>query len=47
MLACLFFLGAESIRWFILALLFGTLIGAYSSYFIAAPLLMYWKDKTK
>jgi preprotein translocase subunit SecF len=45
MLVCLFFLGAESIRWFILALLFGTLIGAYSSYFIAAPLLMYWKDK--
>lgn len=39
----LFFFGAESIRWFILALMFGIVIGAYSSYFIAAPLLMYWK----
>lgn len=42
-LSALFFLGAESIRWFVLALMFGTVIGAYSSYFIAAPLLLYWK----
>lgn len=43
MLVSLFFLGSDSIRWFILALIFGTVIGAYSSYFVAAPLLMYWK----
>ncbi len=43
MLSTLFFLGAESIKWFILALMFGTVIGAYSSYFIAAPLLVFWK----
>ena len=43
MLLSLFFLGSESIRWFILALIFGTVIGAYSSYFIAASLLAYWK----
>lgn len=43
MLVSLFFLGSDSIRWFILALTFGTVIGAYSSYFIAAPLLVYWK----
>ena len=43
MLFSLFFLGSDSIRWFILALIFGTMIGAYSSYFIAAPLLAYWK----
>ncbi len=43
MLGSLFFLGSESIKWFILALMFGTLIGAYSSYFIAAPLLVFWK----
>lgn len=43
MLFSIFLLGSESIRWFILALIFGTIIGAYSSYFIAAPLLMYWK----
>jgi preprotein translocase subunit SecF len=47
MLVCLFFLGAESIRWFILALIVGTLIGGYSSYFIAAPLLILWKNKNK
>lgn len=43
MLFALFFLGSESIRWFILALIVGTVIGTYSSYFIAAPLLIYWK----
>ncbi len=43
MLGSLFFLGSESIKWFIFALMFGTLIGAYSSYFVAAPLLVYWK----
>jgi preprotein translocase subunit SecF len=45
MLICIFVLGAESIRWFILALMVGTFIGAYSSYFIAAPLLVYWNKK--
>ncbi len=43
MLVTLFFFGSESIKWFILALIFGTVIGVYSSYFIAAPLLVYWK----
>jgi len=43
MLTALFFLGAESIRWFILALIFGIIIGTYSSYFIASSLLILWK----
>ncbi|MBI3618634.1 protein translocase subunit SecF [Candidatus Peregrinibacteria bacterium] len=43
MLFALFFLGSESIHWFILALIVGTIIGTYSSYFIAAPLLIYWR----
>jgi preprotein translocase subunit SecF len=43
MLFALFFLGSESIRWFILALIIGTFIGTYSSYFVAAPLLAYWR----
>jgi preprotein translocase subunit SecF len=43
-LGCLFFFGAESIRWFILTLIVGTIIGAYSSYFVAAPLLVLWRD---
>jgi preprotein translocase subunit SecF len=45
MLFALFFLGSESIKWFILALIVGTIIGTYSSYFIAAPLLIYWRNK--
>lgn len=46
MLFALFFFGSESIRWFMLALIIGTVIGTYSSYFIATPLLVYWKKKT-
>jgi preprotein translocase subunit SecF len=45
MLSALFFFGAESIRWFVLALILGTIIGTYSSYFVATPLLVYWKKK--
>ncbi len=43
MLFSLFFFGAESIRWFILALIIGTLIGNYSSYFVATPLVILWR----
>ncbi len=45
MLAALFFFGSESIRWFVLTLIMGTIIGTYSSFFIATPLLVYWKKK--
>jgi len=45
MLFALFFFGSESIRWFILALIVGTIIGTYSSYFIATPLLVLWKSR--
>lgn len=45
MLAALFILGSESIRWFVLTLIIGTIIGTYSSFFIATPLLVYWKKK--
>lgn len=45
MLFALFFMGAESIRWFILALIIGTLVGTYSSFFVATPLLVYWSKK--
>lgn len=46
MLCALFFLGSESIRWFILALIVGTVIGTYSSFFVATPLLSLWKEKS-
>lgn len=43
MLFALFLLGSESIRWFMLALIVGTIIGNYSSYFVATPLLLFWR----
>jgi preprotein translocase subunit SecF len=41
----LFFLGGESIRWFVLTLIVGLAIGTYSSMFLATPLLVYWRKK--
>jgi len=38
-LLAMFFFGPESIKGFILALIFGTIVGTYSSVAIAAPLL--------
>lgn len=46
MLLCLFILGSESIRWFVLTLVVGALIGTYSSIFLATPLLVYWKKRS-
>ena len=46
MLSCLFILGSESIRWFVLTLIAGAIIGTYSSLFLATPLLVYWKKKS-
>ncbi len=45
MLCSLFVLGSESIRWFVLTLIVGAIIGTYSSLFLATPLLVYWKKK--
>ncbi len=39
-LLSLFFFGPESLKGFALALLFGTVVGTYSSIFIASPLLV-------
>jgi preprotein translocase subunit SecF len=47
-LAVLFVLGGEATRYFALALLIGVMVGAYSSIFLAAPLLVTvqrWQDK--
>ncbi|MCF7844870.1 MAG: protein translocase subunit SecF [Kiritimatiellales bacterium] len=46
MLSALFLLGSESIRWFVLTLITGAIIGTYSSLFLATPLLVYWKKKS-
>ncbi len=47
MLTALFIFGSESIRWFILALLIGSVIGIYSSYFVATPILVLWKKRDR
>jgi preprotein translocase subunit SecF len=46
MLFSLLVLGSESIRWFMLTLIVGTIVGTYSSYFVAAPLLIFWRKKS-
>lgn len=43
-MASLFFLGGQTLKWFSLALIIGVSAGAYSSVFIAAPLLATWKQ---
>jgi preprotein translocase subunit SecF len=40
-LGALFFFGGETIKWFVVALIAGTVVGTYSSLFVAPPLLYY------
>lgn len=47
MLSALIILGGESIRWFAVALLIGTLLGTYSSPFIASPVYYLLTKKAK
>jgi preprotein translocase subunit SecF len=47
MLLSLFLLGGETIRWFVFALLVGTVSGTYSSTFTAAPLLVVWDSLSR
>lgn len=42
MLLSLVLLGGETIRWFVVALLVGTISGTYSSPFVAMPILVLW-----
>lgn len=42
MLLALFLMGGGTVRWFIFALLVGTVSGTYSSPFIATPMLILW-----
>ena len=43
MLLSLFIFGGDTTRWFVLALLIGTIFGTYSSPFVAVPLLVLFK----
>lgn len=42
MLFALVLMGGDSVRWFVMALLVGTISGTYSSPFIATPVLILW-----
>ena len=42
MLLALYLLGGETIKWFVFAFLTGTILGTYSSTFVAVPLLVVW-----
>lgn len=44
MLVALVVLGGSTIKWFALALLIGTILGTYSSPFVAVPLLITWEQ---
>lgn len=47
MLLALFLLGGDTTKWFVLALLIGTVSGTYSSPFVAVPLLTFWQSRSK
>lgn len=47
MLLAMYLLGGETTKWFIFALLVGTISGTYSSTFTAAPLLILWEKISK
>lgn len=47
MLLALYLLGGETTKWFVFALLIGTVSGTYSSTFTAAPLLVLWEKMAK
>lgn len=46
-LFAIYFFGGASIKYFSLALIIGIFLGAYSSIFVASPLLVWWTPHTK
>jgi len=47
MLMALLLLGGTTVKWFAAALLIGTILGTYSSPFVAVPLLVSWNRTTR
>ncbi len=47
MMVALLLLGGTTIRWFVATLLVGTISGAYSSPFVAVPILVTWDELQK
>jgi preprotein translocase subunit SecF len=46
-LFAIYFFGGESIKYFSLALIIGIFLGAYSSIFVASPLLVWWTQRNR
>jgi len=46
-LVALLVLGSTSIFWFVLALVIGTIVGTYSSIFVASPVLVWWNNRAQ
>jgi len=44
-LFAIFFFGGESLRYFSLALIIGIFLGAYSSFFVASPIVVWWSRR--
>src|SRR3989338_1347886 len=44
-LVAIYFFGGESIKYFSLALIIGIFLGAYSSIFVASPIVVWWSKK--
>lgn len=44
MLIALMLLGGTTVKWFAAALFIGTILGTYSSPFVAVPLIVYWEE---
>lgn len=47
MLLALVLMGGDSVKWFAVALLIGTISGTYSSPFVAVPILVTWEELEK
>ena len=46
-LVAIYLFGGESLKYFALALIIGIFLGAYSSIFVASPILVWWSEYTK
>ena len=44
-LVAMYFLGAPTLKYFVLTIAVGTIVGTYSSIFVASPLLTIWRKK--
>ncbi len=46
-LVAIYFFGGESLKYFSLALILGIFLGAYSSIFVASPILVWWSGRRR